>query len=164
MGESGAPVSRRSTILGELELMFIGTYEHTLDTKGRMTIPSKYREIISSGAYITKGLDKNLMVLTNEVFNNLFERVTSMNMANPKTRDLQRLIFANAFSVDVDKAGRILIPQILRAHAELDLNALILGTGKYFEVWSPIHWEIQAQKQTSEDINNERFATLDLSL
>ena len=164
MGESGAPGCRRSAIIGDLELMFLGTYEHTLDTKGRMTIPVKYRELISDGAYITKGFDQNLMVLTEEVFQRLFDRVTNMNMTDSTARELRRLMFANAFSVEVDKAGRILIPQILRTHSSLNSDAIILGNGSYFEIWSPDLWRIQSDKQVSSEANNERYATLDLSL
>jgi len=164
VGESGAPGYRRSAIIGDLELMFLGTYEHSLDTKGRMTIPVKYRELVSEGAYITKGFDQNLMVLTQSVFQSLFERVTSMNMANPTARELRRLMFGNAFSIEVDKAGRILIPQILRAHATLDGEAVILGNGSYFEIWSPTIWLTHSEKLISSDANNERYATLDLSL
>ena len=164
MGESGAPGYRRSAIIGDLELMFLGTYEHTLDTKGRITIPVKYRELVSGGAFITKGFDQNLMVLTEETFQKLFKTVTSMNMANPTARELRRLMFANAFSVEVDKAGRILIPQILRTHASLDGDALILGSGSYFEIWSPALWKNHSEEQISVDAKNERYATLDLSL
>lgn len=164
MGESGAPGCRRSAIIGDLELMFLGTYEHTLDTKGRMTIPVKYRELLSDGAYITKGFDQNLMVLTAAVFQNLFDRVTSMNMANPTARELRRLMFGNAFGVEVDKAGRILIPQILRTHSSLDSEAIILGNGSYFEIWSPSLWQIHSDEQISIDAKNERYETLDLSL
>jgi MraZ protein len=144
--------------------MFLGTYEHTLDTKGRMTIPVKYRELVSEGAYITKGFDQNLMVLTNKVFQSLFERVTSMNMADPTARELRRLMFANAFAVEFDKAGRILIPQILRTHASLDGEAVILGNGSYFEIWSPTLWQDHSEKVDASDAKNERYATLDLSL
>lgn len=144
--------------------MFLGTYEHTLDAKGRMTIPAKYRDLVSGGAYITKGFDQNLMVLTEEIFQKLFDRVTNMNMANSTARELRRLMFANAFSVEVDKAGRILIPQILRTHSSLENEAIILGNGSYFEIWSPDLWQIHSDKQISIDANNERYATLDLSL
>lgn len=164
MGESGAPGCRRSAIIGDLELMFLGTYEHTLDPKGRMTIPVKYRELVSDGAYITKGFDQNLMVLTAVVFQNLFNRISSMNMADPTARELRRLMFANAFAVEFDKSGRILIPQILRTHASLDGNTIILGNGSYFEIWSPTLWQDHSEKVANSDANNERYATLDLSL
>lgn len=164
MGESGAPGCRRSAIIGDLELMFLGTYEHTLDIKGRMTIPVKFRELVSDGAYITKGFDQNLMVLTESVFQNLFNRISSMNMANPTARELRRLMFGNAFAVEFDKSGRILIPQILRTHASLDGNAIILGNGTYFEIWSPENWQDHSEKLANSDANNERYATLDLSL
>ena len=164
MGESGAPVSRRSTIIEEVELMFLGTYEHTIDDKGRMTIPVRFRELINEGAYITLGFDHNLMVLTNEVFSNLSSRVNEMSITNPVARDLRRLMFSNAFQVEVDKAGRILIPNFLRNMIQLDGQAILIGAGGYFEIWSPEIWSPRSENILNSETNDQRYATLDLSL
>jgi len=164
VGESGAPVSRRSTIIEEVELMFLGTYEHTIDDKGRMTIPVRFRELINEGAYITLGFDHNLMVLTNEVFSNLSSRVNEMSITNPVARDLRRLMFSNAFQVEVDKAGRILIPNFLRNMIQLDGQAILIGAGGYFEIWSPEIWSPRSENILNSETNDQRYATLDLSL
>ena len=164
MGESGAPVIRRSTIIGEVELMFLGTYEHTIDDKGRMTIPVRFRELINEGAYITLGFDHNLMVLTNQVFSNLSTRVNEMSITNPVARDLRRLMFSNAIQVEVDKAGRILIPSFLRNMIQLDGQAIVIGAGGYFEIWSPEIWSPRSENILNSETNDQRYATLDLSL
>lgn len=164
MGESGAPVIRRSTIIGEVELMFLGTYEHTIDDKGRMTIPVRFRELINEGAYITLGFDHNLMVLTNQVFSNLSTRVNEMSITNPVARDLRRLMFSNAIQVEVDKAGRILIPSFLRNMIQLDGQAIVIGAGGYFEIWSPEIWSPRSENILNSETNEQRYATLDLSL
>jgi MraZ protein len=164
VGESGAPVIRRSTIIGEVELMFLGTYEHTIDDKGRMTIPVRFRELINEGAYITLGFDHNLMVLTNQVFSNLSTRVNEMSITNPVARDLRRLMFSNAIQVEVDKAGRILIPSFLRNMIQLDGQAIVIGAGGYFEIWSPEIWSPRSENILNSETNEQRYATLDLSL
>jgi len=164
VGESGAPVHRRSAVKGELERMFLGTYEHTIDEKGRMTIPVRFRELILDGAFITLGFDNNLMVLTSEVFDKLSARINAMSITNQAARDLRRLMFSNAGQVITDKAGRILIPQFLRNHVNLDGQAIVLGVGGYFEIWSPQTWSSRSTDLIDGETNNQRFETLDLSL
>ncbi|PKN86895.1 MAG: division/cell wall cluster transcriptional repressor MraZ [Chloroflexi bacterium HGW-Chloroflexi-8] len=144
--------------------MFLGTYEHTIDDKGRMTIPVRFRELINEGAYITLGFDHNLMVLTNQVFSNLSTRVNEMSITNPVARDLRRLMFSNAIQVEVDKAGRILIPSFLRNMIQLDGQAIVIGAGGYFEIWSPEIWSPRSENILNSETNEQRYATLDLSL
>jgi len=164
VGKSGAPVYRRSAIIGEIELMFLGTYEHTIDEKGRMTIPARFRDLILDGAYITLGFDHNLMVLTNDVFSNLSARINSMSITNSTARDLRRLMFANAVQIETDKAGRILIPIFLRTMIQLEGQAIVIGVGNYFEIWSPQLWTPKSDNLLNSEINNQRYETLDLSL
>ena len=90
--------------------MFLNHYHHNLDEKGRLTIPARYRELISQGAYITLGFDQNLMVLTTSYFNEIAERSAKLSLTDATSRQLMRLIFSNAERVEVDKAGRILEP------------------------------------------------------
>jgi MraZ protein len=164
VGKSGAPVYRRSAIIGEIELMFLGTYEHTIDEKGRMTIPVRFRELIIDGAYVTLGIDHNLLVLTNDAFNKLSERINAMSITNSTARDLRRLMFANAVQIETDKAGRIIIPNFLRAKVQLESQAIVIGAGIYFEIWSPQIWSPKSENILNSEINNQRFETLDLSL
>lgn len=164
MGKSGAPVIRRSAIIGEIELMFLGTYEHTIDEKGRMTIPVRFRDLIVEGAYITLGFDHNLMVLTNEVFSSLSARINAMSITNSSARDLRRLMFANAVLIETDKAGRILIPNFLRQMIQLEGQAIVIGVGNYFEIWSPQLWSPKSTELLDGEINSQRYETLDLSL
>ncbi len=167
MGESGllwdAGCPRRSGLTGELEQMFLGQYQHSLDDKNRLTIPARFRELLSEGAFITQGFDRNLMVLTSSAFEQVYERLNAMNMADPAARLLRRLILGNAYQVEVDKAGRILLPQPLREFAALDGEAVIVGQGDYFEVWSLSAWQEQQQKLADAEANAQRFATLNLT-
>ncbi|MDR3575929.1 MAG: division/cell wall cluster transcriptional repressor MraZ [Anaerolineaceae bacterium] len=144
--------------------MFLGQYEHIIDEKGRMTIPSRFRELLADGAYITQGFDQNLIVLTTSSFNSIYERVNQMSVTDPNARQLRRLMFSRADHVDFDKAGRILIPQFLRQANCLENGAMVVGVGNYFEIWSPELWKRQNDLLQDAESNNQRFAALDLPL
>jgi MraZ protein len=144
--------------------MFLGQYDHTIDEKGRMTIPSRFREELVDGAYITQGFDHNLFVLPTDTFEKLYTRINQMNLTDPAARQLRRLFFANADRVEFDKAGRILIPQFLRQAAELSNTAMVVGSGNFFEIWEPTVWQKQNNDLMNSDANTQRFAPLDLSI
>jgi len=144
--------------------MFLGQFQHNLDDKGRLMIPARYRELLAAGAYITQGFDRCLMVMTDVHFNQVYERINSMNPADNTTRLLRRLILSNAYAVDVDKVGRILVPQNLRDFIGASSGELVVaGQGDYFEVWTPVEWQMQMDKLQDVEANEQRFATLDLS-
>ena len=123
--------------------MFLGQYVHSFDDKSRLTVPARYRELIADGAFVVQGLDRNLMVLTPAAFEIIYQRIMAMNLTDPTARLLRRVILGNASQLDVDKAGRILVPQALREFAGLDGEAVLVGQGDYFEIWSPEMWARQ---------------------
>ncbi|MBN2117902.1 MAG: division/cell wall cluster transcriptional repressor MraZ [Anaerolineales bacterium] len=143
--------------------MFLGQFQHNLDDKGRLMIPARYRELLAAGAFITQGFDKCLMVMTEVYFKQVYDRINAMNLADPTARLLRRLILSNAYPVEVDKVGRILVPQNLRQVIALASEAIVAGQGEYFEVWTPAEWNEQMAQLQDIETNNQRFATLDLS-
>jgi MraZ protein len=143
--------------------MFLGQYQHSLDEKGRLMIPARFRELLAGGAYITRGFDNCLMVMTEAYFKVVYDRINAMNLADPTARLLRRLILSTAFGVEVDKVGRIVVPSLLRQAAALENDAIVAGQGDYFEVWTPAEWEKQMNQINDTEANNQRFATLDLS-
>jgi len=143
--------------------MFLGQYQHSIDDKGRLMVPARFRELLEGGAYLTQGFDKCLMVMTNAYFQQVYERVNAMNLMDPVARILRRMLLANAYPVEMDKVGRILVPANLRQFAALEGNAVVTGQGGYFEVWSPAEWEKQTSEINNTEANNQRFATLNLS-
>ncbi len=142
--------------------MFLGRYEHTIDDKGRLTIPVRYRELLAEGAYVTQGFDHNLMVLTQSSFDQVYAYINQISLTNPDARLLKRLIFSSAEHVEVDKVGRILIPQYQREFAQLESRAILVGSGDYFEIWSPEEWERQNESLQNTEANEHRFAAFDL--
>ncbi len=143
--------------------MFLGQYKHTIDDKGRLMIPARFRQMVGEGAYITQGFDRCLMLMTEAYFRQVYERISAMSLADPTARLLRRLILANAYPVEVDKIGRILLPQPLRQFLNLDGEAILVGQGEYFEIWTPQEWEKQMRLLQDTEANQQRFATLDLS-
>ncbi len=143
--------------------MFLGQYTHSIDDKGRLTIPVRYRELLASGAYVSQGFERNLMVLTAQAYESISNRVNQMSITDPTARQLKRLIFATADYVELDKAGRIRLPQFLRDVAGLETDTVVVGVGDYFEIWAPETWLPQAAILQDTESNTQRFSTLDLS-
>ena len=126
-------------------------------------IPARFRELLAAGAFITQGFDRCLMVMTDMYFRQVYDRISAMNLADPNTRLLRRFILSNAYPVEIDKVGRILVPQNLRQGIMLESEAIVAGQGEYFEVWTPAEWNAQMAQLRDIETNNQRFATLDLS-
>ena len=148
---------------GIIAQMFLGQFQHNLDDKGRLMIPARFRELLAAGAFITQGFDKCLMVMTDVYFKEVYDRISAMNLADPMARLLRRLILSNAYPVEADKVGRILLPQNLRQVITLESEAIVAGQGEYFEVWTPAAWNEQMAQLQDLETNDQRFAMLDLS-
>ena len=144
--------------------MFLNQYQHSFDDKGRLTIPSKFRELPAEGAYVVQGLDRNLMVLPPPVFQILYDRLMAMNLTDPNARLLRRIILGNALRIVPDGAGRILLSPNLNEFADLKENVVFVGQGDYFEIWSPELWKEQEVQVSDAETNAQRFAALDLNI
>ncbi len=144
--------------------MFLGHYDHSIDEKGRLTIPARFREQLENGAFITQGLDQNLLVLPTAMFEQMYQKVSEKSFTDPNARLLRRLFFSKADRVEVDKAGRMLIPQFLRQPNGLNGDIVVVGAGEYFEIWSREHWCAQEEELLDTEANQQRFAELDLSI
>ncbi len=142
--------------------MFLNQYQHSFDDKGRLTIPSKFRELPAEGAFVVQGLDRNLMVLPPAVFQLLYDRLMAMNLTDPTARLLRRIILGNALRVVPDGAERILLSPNLKEYADLKENVVFVGQGDYFEIWSPELWKEQEVQVSNAEANAQRFAALDL--
>lgn len=164
MGERGAParIARRSVYLRQVEQMFLGRYEHTIDDKGRLTIPARYRELLEDGAYVTQGFEHNLIVHPVASFEEMSAKVNQLAITDPVARQLRRYIFSAAERCEFDKAGRILLPQFLRDMAKLDGSVVLVGAGAYFEIWSASNWTQQNDALQDTDTSAQRFAALSL--
>ena len=143
--------------------MFLGQYQHSLDTKGRLIVPARFRDNLAEGGFVTRGFDRCLMVMTMDYFELVYQRINAMNLANPATRELRRLFFANAYSITPDKVGRINLAANLREFAKIESDTIVAGQGEYFEIWLPDLWDEQMASLDNAEANLEKFSALDLS-
>lgn len=116
--------------------MFYGRFTHSIDKKGRITVPSSFREAAPEGVVVTKGLDQNIMALTKEAFANMTHSINALSITDPNLRDFRREILGNSAILEYDTAGRILVPLHLRKLAGIEENVIFVGVGDNFELWS----------------------------
>ena len=133
--------------------MFMSEYNHTVDAKGRLIIPSKFREILGDEFVISKGMDGCLFVYANDDWKAFEEKLTSLPLINKEARQFARFFLAGAAQVEVDKQGRILIPSVLREFADITKDAVLIGVGSRIEIWSKDRWEGTVTYQDMEDIS-----------
>jgi len=143
--------------------MFLGQFKYITDTKGRLTIPVRFRAALASGAYLIQGFERNLIVHTSDNFQGLARKASGLSSTQPEARAVRRLIFGGATDVALDSAGRINIPAFLREYAGLDGEVFVVGAGEYFEIWRAEEWDKQLRSVTDPEANAQRFADFDLS-
>ena len=130
--------------------MLTGEYQHNMDLKGRVTIPSKFREDLGDTFYICKGLDGCLFVLSKEKWEAFIQKLSEMPISQGK--GIQRYFISGAAEVEPDKQGRILIPQSLREHASLEKDVTVIGTAVRAEIWDTAKWNEYNAQQSEESI------------
>lgn len=121
--------------------MFIGEYQHNLDTKGRITMPSKFREELGNTFYITKGMDGCLFVFPEDEWIEMDKKIKALRLSRKDARGIARLFYAGAIDVSLDKMGRVLLPGNLRQYASLEKEAIIIGVSSRVEIWDKDRWQ-----------------------
>jgi MraZ protein len=125
--------------------VFTGEYRHAVDDKGRLAVPSRFRAQLAGGVVVARWVDACLAIFPMPAWEELSARVGSLPMTDPNARLLQRQLFAGAFETELDRQGRVLVPQNLRAFAGLEAEALVLGQRDHAEIWAPARWEEYSQ-------------------
>lgn len=141
--------------------MLLGLYTSILETDNRIALPDGIREEYEDGLYVTRGFDRNIMVLTVDAFESIYDRITSLNIADPIARLLLRLILGTAQQAGVKADGKIPIPDSLKEFANLERDVIIVGQGDYLELWSPSAWQKQEEQFSSVEPNH--FSTLQIT-
>ena len=143
--------------------MFKGEYNHTVDTKGRLIVPSKFREALGEMFVVTKGLDGCLFVYPNEEWQNIEEKFREIPLTTKDARKFSRFFFAGAADCEVDKQGRILLPSVLREFAAIQKEVVLVGVLNRIEIWSRERW---LDENTYDDMDEvaEHMAELGLGI
>ena len=134
--------------------MLLGEYQHNLDVKGRMAIPAKFRDKLSAGAIITRGIDNCLFVFANAEWDTLAKKLIALPLAQAHSRAFVRLMLSGASDVEIDHQGRILIPDYLRKYAGLKKSVIVAGLYNRVEIWDEASWQTYKAKteSSSEEI------------
>lgn len=143
--------------------MFIGEWYHTIDSKGRLTVPSRLRDLLPDGGYLTRGFDRNLLLYRRKDFERLTNRVQQLTSTKPENRQLFRYLFSGAVTAQFDKIGRVVVPNYLRDYARLTGEVTLAGAGNYLEIWSAAEWAASAEQRANSEMNSQQFALIDLA-
>lgn len=121
--------------------MFIGEFKHTIDDKGRVSLPAKFRAALASGCVITRGLDRCLWVYPVDEWQNLAEKIAALPITQKNARSFSRLMLAGAIDTKPDRVGRVNLPAYLRSYAELKKEVVVVGIYNRIEIWPTEEWE-----------------------
>jgi MraZ protein len=120
--------------------VFTGEYRHTVDDKGRLAIPAKFRAQLAEGAFVSRWIDGCLAIHTRTGWDSLDARVAGLAITDSRARLFQRQIFAGALEAEIDRQGRVLLPAYLRDEAGLTGEAIVVGVRDHAEIWAPTRW------------------------
>ncbi len=141
--------------------MFIGEFQHNLDSKGRVAVPVKFRNKLSAGAIITRGLDHCLFIFSGNEWETLAQKLISLPLAQANSRAFVRLMLAGAMDAQLDKQGRILIPDYLREYAGLKKQVIVAGLYNRIEIWDSEAWkQYKSKTESSSDEIAEKLSEL----
>ena len=140
--------------------MFTGEYRHAVDVKGRIAVPARFRAQLDGGAMVARWLDTCLAIFPMAAWEELATKVGSLPMTDPNARLLQRQLFAGAFETELDRQGRVLVPQGLRAFAGLEDEAMVLGSREHAEIWAPARWDMYSESLNDPDAFAQAIAGL----
>ena len=144
--------------------MFLGEFSHSLDSKGRLTIPAKFRDQLAPGLVVTRNpLDRCLLVMPATKWDEVATKISALPLADSRSALLRRAVFSAAEDLKPDRQGRILINQRLRDYAQIDNDVLIAGVNTFIELWNPTTWDEKVLRQLDGGaIDSELFAALNV--
>ena len=143
--------------------MFMSEYNHSIDAKGRMIVPAKFREALGNDFVVTQGLDGCLFVFPNSEWQVFEEKLRGLPVSNKDARKFTRFFLAGAATVELDSQGRILLPAVLRKFAGLEKEAVVVGVGSRVEIWDKARWEDSTSFDDMDEIA-EHMADLGISI
>ncbi|HEY8464297.1 MAG TPA: division/cell wall cluster transcriptional repressor MraZ [Bacillota bacterium] len=143
--------------------MFMGEFQHSLDDKGRLIIPAKLRDGLGEKFIVTRGLDNCLFVYPMDQWKVLEEKIKELPTSHADTRAFVRMFFSGAVEVELDKQGRIVIPQHLRDHARIERDVYVIGVSTKVEIWAKTVWE-QYSLQAQQSYENIAETIMDIGI
>lgn len=135
--------------------MFLGEFAHSIDSKGRLAIPARFRERLGAGAIVTRGLDGCLVIYPAQEWQEFAEKLDKLPSTQPDVRNYKRFIFSGATECEFDRQGRVLIPAFLREYGGFEETAVVVGQYSKVEIWAQVRWE---EKRPKVENDGEQIA------
>lgn len=143
--------------------LFLGEFQHTIDDKGRVIVPAKFREALGKNFIVTRGLDNCLFVYPQEEWSLMEEKLKKLPFTKSDARAFVRFLFSGATECELDKQGRILLPVNLREYAQINKDCIVIGVSNRVEIWSKERWDMYStQAEASFDEIAEKIVDFDL--
>jgi MraZ protein len=141
--------------------MLLGEYEHALDDKNRLILPARFRQSFAAGIVVARGMDGCLVVYTRDGWERFVEqRLAGLDQLSREARQMSRFIFAGATEAELDKQGRVMVPQPLVEHAKLKREVVVAGVRDHLEIWDRAAWRTQLEEvEGSAELVAERLAS-----
>jgi len=143
--------------------LFLGHHLTQLKKSNRLPIQPDWQKLISSGVYLTQGFDQNILILMPQTFQEIYTRISALNIADPLVRLFLRMFLSTASYIENVENETISLPQELLEYANLESNVVVVGQGEYVEVWSSDLWEQQQSELQNVQANSQRFSALTIS-
>lgn len=140
--------------------MFTGEYRHTVDDKGRLAVPVRFRGDLALGAVVSKWIDGCAALFPRAAWDELAAKAAALPVTNEGARAFQRFLFGTAFEIELDRQGRLVVPAVLRHFAGLGAEAVVVGARDHLELWSPDRWQAFSERMDRPEVLAEYFQGL----
>ena len=162
--DSRAQMNKSGALLKVGDCMFMSEYNHTIDTKGRLIIPSKFRELLGEQFVVTRGLDGCLFAFATDEWKIYEEKLKKLPLTDRNARKFVRFMVGGAAHCDIDKQGRALIPATLREFAKIDKEVILSGMVNRIEIWGKEEYEAVNTFDNMDEIAEQMRINLELDL
>ncbi len=140
--------------------MFTGEYRHTVDAKGRVAVPARFRSDLAGGFFISRWVDGCVAIFPRPAWDDLAMKVAALPIGDAGARSFARYVFSSAFEVELDGQGRVVVPPMLRESADLERDAVVVGARDKIELWSPARWAEYSASMNSPEVLSEHLQGL----
>jgi len=140
--------------------VFTGEYRHTVDDKGRLAVPVRFRAELAQGAVVSKWIDGCLALFPRAAWDELAEKTAALPVTDQGARTFQRFLFGTAFDIELDRQGRLVVPAVLRTFAGLESEVVVVGSRNHLEFWSPASWQQYSAQMDQPEVLAEHLQGL----
>ncbi len=141
--------------------LFLGKFDHVIDSKGRLAVPARFRDGLQGNSVITRGAERCLVIYPESTWSTLRASISNLPISDPNARMFRRFMFSDAAPLDLDGQGRVMVPAPLRSYAQIDRSVVVVGMDATIEIWSDTAWsQIEADLDRHADAITDRLSSV----